>query len=165
MLRKLNKTNKGFTIIEVMIVLAIAGLIMAIVFLAVPALQRNQRNNARKSDVNRIASSVISFYANTGSTPATTADVTTIRNDVGSFGQYNSATCATAGSPQNNTICITVPTAAVAALPTTIDAVNIVTKSNCNGSATTYTGNVRNVAIQYTLETATASAPYCQDVQ
>ena len=40
MLNKLKKSDKdGFTIIEVMIVLAIAGLILLIVFLAVPALQ------------------------------------------------------------------------------------------------------------------------------
>lgn len=48
------KSQNGFTIIEVLIVLAIAGLIMLIVFLAVPALQRNQRNNARNSDASRI---------------------------------------------------------------------------------------------------------------
>ena len=43
--------NKGFTIIEVLIVLAIAGLIMLIVFLAVPALNRNARNTQRRDDV------------------------------------------------------------------------------------------------------------------
>ncbi|MDQ3065292.1 MAG: prepilin-type N-terminal cleavage/methylation domain-containing protein, partial [bacterium] len=41
MLSRIKNNNKGFTIIEVLIVLAIAGLIMLIVFLAVPALQRN----------------------------------------------------------------------------------------------------------------------------
>ena len=48
MLSKLKKSNQGFTIIEVMIVLAIAGLILLIVFLAVPALQRNGRNTTKK---------------------------------------------------------------------------------------------------------------------
>ena len=50
-LRTLTKDQKGFTIIEVMIVLAIAGLIVLVVFLAVPALQRNSRNTQRKNDV------------------------------------------------------------------------------------------------------------------
>lgn len=51
MLNRLRKNNsEGFTIIEVMIVLAIAGLILLIVFLAVPALQRNARNTQRKND-------------------------------------------------------------------------------------------------------------------
>jgi len=44
------RNQSGFTIIEVMIVLAIAGVIMLALFLAVPALQRNSRNNQRDSD-------------------------------------------------------------------------------------------------------------------
>jgi hypothetical protein cdiviTM7_02704 len=52
---KLNKnqnlTKKGFTIIEVVLVLAIAGLIFLMVFLALPALQRSQRDAQRKQDV------------------------------------------------------------------------------------------------------------------
>lgn len=47
--------NSGFTIIEVLIVLAIAGLIMAIVFLAVPAITRAQRNYGRKSYATYVA--------------------------------------------------------------------------------------------------------------
>src|SRR3981081_4537487 len=48
---KIEKSTEGFTIIEVMIVLAIAGLILLIVFLAVPALQRNAHNTSIKNDV------------------------------------------------------------------------------------------------------------------
>jgi len=44
----------GFTIIEVLIVLAIAGLILLIVFLAVPALQRNSRNTQRRTEAARV---------------------------------------------------------------------------------------------------------------
>lgn len=64
MLSRLKKDNRGFTIIEVLIVLAIAGLIMLIVFLAVPALQRNQRNNARNSEASRISSLVTECLSN-----------------------------------------------------------------------------------------------------
>ena len=64
MFSKLRKDNKGFTIIEVLIVLAIAGLIMLIVFLAVPALQRNQRNNARNTEASRISAAVTECLAN-----------------------------------------------------------------------------------------------------
>lgn len=56
MLKKID--NKGFSIIEVLIVLAIAGLIMLVVFLAVPALRRNAANNGRQSDASRISSAV-----------------------------------------------------------------------------------------------------------
>lgn len=52
------KNQAGFTIIEVMIVLAIAGVIMLALFLAVPALQRNSRNNQRQGDAALVASSV-----------------------------------------------------------------------------------------------------------
>lgn len=56
--QNLRKKTEGFTIIEVLIVLAIAGLIMLIVFLAVPALQRNSRNTQRTNDASRISSAV-----------------------------------------------------------------------------------------------------------
>lgn len=46
--------DKGFTIIEVMIVLVIAAAIILIVFLAVPSVQRNMRNTQRKEDASRV---------------------------------------------------------------------------------------------------------------
>jgi prepilin-type N-terminal cleavage/methylation domain-containing protein len=66
MLNKLKKSkgNQGFTIIEVMIVLAIAGLILLIVFLAVPALQRSSRNTQRKNDAGQVAAAVANFISN-----------------------------------------------------------------------------------------------------
>lgn len=64
MTHQLKKKTEGFTIIEVLIVLAIAGLIMLIVFLAVPALQRNSRNNARNSEASRISAAVTDCLAN-----------------------------------------------------------------------------------------------------
>lgn len=61
---KLHKLTKGFTIIEVMIVLAIAGLILAIVFLAVPQLQRNARDNQRQSVVTRLKAELDTYSSN-----------------------------------------------------------------------------------------------------
>ena len=64
------KANKGFTIIEVVLVLAIAGLIFLMVFLAWPALQRSQRDTQRRSDVTRFVSQVNSYATNNkGSIP------------------------------------------------------------------------------------------------
>jgi prepilin-type N-terminal cleavage/methylation domain-containing protein len=66
-MRKLGlKPQKGFTIIEVMIVLAVAGLIMTVVFIAVPQLQRNARDNQRQSIGNRLASELNTYAANNG---------------------------------------------------------------------------------------------------
>lgn len=57
------KTNThGFTIIEVLIVLAIAGLVMLIVFMTVPTLQRNSRNYQRKYAADQVASSMAEYY-------------------------------------------------------------------------------------------------------
>lgn len=64
MLRNLKKNQSGFTIIEVLIVLAIAGLIMVAVFTAVPALQRSSRNNDRKSSSSQVIASISSYVAN-----------------------------------------------------------------------------------------------------
>jgi prepilin-type N-terminal cleavage/methylation domain-containing protein len=64
--------NKGFTIIEVVLVLAIAGLIFLMVFIALPALQAGQRDTARKSDVSNVSSAVTTFSsANRGRLPST----------------------------------------------------------------------------------------------
>lgn len=73
MLNKIkNRKQEGFTIIEVLIVLAIAGLIMLIVFLAVPALQRNSRNTSLKNDASAIGGAVAEFVTNNnGVMPAT----------------------------------------------------------------------------------------------
>ena len=46
-----HKPKSAFTIIEVVLVLAIAGLIFLMVFIALPALQRGQRDTQRKRQV------------------------------------------------------------------------------------------------------------------
>ena len=56
--------QKGFTIIEVVLVLAIAALIFLMVFIALPALQSSQRDTARKNDVSIVASAVNSWSGN-----------------------------------------------------------------------------------------------------
>jgi prepilin-type N-terminal cleavage/methylation domain-containing protein len=65
MLQKLlQKRPRGFTIIEVMIVLAIAGLIMVVVLIAVPQLQRSQRNNATIAILDRVFTEMSNYASN-----------------------------------------------------------------------------------------------------
>ena len=67
-------TNKGFTIIEVVLVLAIAGLIFLMVFIALPALQAGQRDTARKNDASTVLSAVNTYVSgNRGNFPANNA--------------------------------------------------------------------------------------------
>jgi prepilin-type N-terminal cleavage/methylation domain-containing protein len=63
---KLKKVNlkDGFTIIEVVLVLAIAGLIFLMVFIALPALQRSQRDTQRRDDIARANTALAQFMAN-----------------------------------------------------------------------------------------------------
>lgn len=58
-----NSTKKGFTIIEVVLVLAVAGLIFLMVFLALPALQRSQRDTERKQDVAMVVTALHNWKA------------------------------------------------------------------------------------------------------
>ncbi len=59
----------AFTIIEVVLVLAIAGLIFLMVFIALPALQRSQRDAQRKRDVDRALAAVQRYRTNNRSLP------------------------------------------------------------------------------------------------
>lgn len=68
--------NKGFTIIEVVLVLAIAALIFLMVFIAFPALQRGQANTARKNDASAIAAAINTYRTNrNGTLPAQVSDL------------------------------------------------------------------------------------------
>lgn len=56
--------QKGFTIIEVVLVLAIAALIFLMVFIAVPALNRGQRDTQRKDDLARVVTQIGNYASN-----------------------------------------------------------------------------------------------------
>lgn len=58
------ESKKGFTIIEVVLVLAIAGLIFLMVFIALPALQRSQRDTQRENDLSRVQTQIQSYQSN-----------------------------------------------------------------------------------------------------
>ncbi len=115
------KNRQGFTIIEVMIVLAIAGLIMLIVFLAVPALQRAARNTSRKNDAGNFSSALNTWISNNngtlpgmegGSYSSTTCntDATSIASSI-KLGYYTntatSITCASTSPAGAISVCTT----------------------------------------------------------
>lgn len=158
MLHNIKKRNEGFTIIEVMIVLAIAGLIMLIVFLAVPALQRNSRNTQRKNDVSSVLAAVSNYISNNGGTlPTTTAasgtdvviktGVTGANTETAKLGFY---------APAN----VTIATAAPATFPDEKSVV-VVTGFNCNGTNTDIgVATPRTAAALYTIE---SGVKQCQE--
>lgn len=84
--KKLRQTSSGFTIIEVMIVLAIAALILLIVIIAIPQLQRSQRNVSRKDIMGRIKTEVDNYSGNnSGSLPTANNNANTGFNTGGGF--------------------------------------------------------------------------------
>lgn len=81
-MNKIENKQKGFTIIEVVLVLAIAGLIFLIVFLAVPALQRGRRDTQRRSDAARFSAQMESYASNrNGNYPTTQAQINSFVNN------------------------------------------------------------------------------------
>ncbi|MBR3180703.1 type II secretion system protein [Candidatus Saccharibacteria bacterium] len=58
------KSKKGFTIIEVVLVLAIAGLIFLMVFIALPNMQRSQRDTQRRNDYAALSAAMTQYITN-----------------------------------------------------------------------------------------------------
>jgi prepilin-type N-terminal cleavage/methylation domain-containing protein len=90
-MKKLLKNQQGFTIIEVMIVLVIAAVILLIVFLAVPALQRNSRNTQRNNDASRVASLVNECLNNRNGVVASCATAGNINWSAAEMGQLTTS--------------------------------------------------------------------------
>ncbi len=60
----MQKLRKGFTLVELIIVLAIAGLIISLVFVAASAAQRNSRDTTRRADTNKLATAIDQWASN-----------------------------------------------------------------------------------------------------
>ena len=56
--------KKGFTFVEVSLVLAIAGLIFLMVFIALPAVQRVQKDSERQEDISNLLSAIKKYQTN-----------------------------------------------------------------------------------------------------
>lgn len=90
--------KKGFTLIEIVIVLAIAALILIIVFLAVGGAQRSRRDTQRKADADRIKAQLDDYAGSHNSDYPLANNVGTAlgSNAAGGFGQANINTVPTA---------------------------------------------------------------------
>ena len=75
----LKTTKKGFTIIEVVIVLVIGAVIMLGVFLVVPGLQRSAQNTRRQDIARQILAATEQYKANNqGDFPPASTDITAL---------------------------------------------------------------------------------------
>jgi prepilin-type N-terminal cleavage/methylation domain-containing protein len=128
------KDQKGFTIIEVLIVLAIAGLILLIVFLAVPALQRNSRNTQRKNDVQNILGGLSEYVNNnSGQLPANYAAFSS-NVKLGYYSGSSDVSYPATGTPD-------------------LSKLNVYKGASCNGNTLVTSGvSSRNIAVMYGVE-------------
>lgn len=161
--QQLNRTKAGFTIIEVVLVLAIAGLIFLMVFVALPALQRSQRDTQRRQDLSRAITAVQNYQTNNqGNIP--TFDATFISNYLKAgndtfqdpsgtaYTFYNKATNGTAGI---GACGVTSGDCQVQA-PSTFNAGYVVAVKNatCKGEKAVYSNGSNKFAILMKLEGA-----------
>lgn len=161
-LRKNNNSSKGFTIIEVVLVLAIAGLIFLMVFIALPALQRGQRDAGRKNDVSTVVSALQTYLSNNRGS-FTGLNSAGLQKYIDKLGQYDATD-------------ITVYPSGSAAVAATDKTIQVYLSQECPSSMPapgTYTptlpGNAgaRQAAVFTLLEnngSSTAEQLFCQDL-
>jgi prepilin-type N-terminal cleavage/methylation domain-containing protein len=155
MLRQLQKRKEaGFTIIEVLIVLAIAGLIMLVVFLAVPALNRNSHNQQYKTEANNLLSAYQETSNNNGGAALTAS----------TDGNGDAGTVKTAANTKTITVVSIIAQTTTAQTPALGAAVFVLgtkcTSQSSNVPSTTNT-TPRNVALIYTIEASGGTAYQC----
>lgn len=177
----MKKSQKGFTIIEVALVLAIGALIFLVVFLAVPALQRNQRNDARHRDVSNIVTAVTSWAANNTQTNLADAVTSATQNQVNpdsGQGDPNTQLGKYLDSVSSNTEEVFVTSYDDIGNPTDITneyslftndgtadgnptRITIVVGAQCDGTAGLKDAPARSSAVVGSTETTAAAVPYC----
>lgn len=156
---KVTNTKNGFTIIEVVLVLAIAGLIFLMVFIALPALQRGQRDVQRKQDLSRMSVQLTNYLSSTRGAVPSSAD------SLGVFvrGFLNGSSNTVAGDdykdPNGNNYVVR-----YRQVPTEAGQVGYYNKSNCDvetEEGITSSTAARDFALTIKLENQ--KAPYCID--
>ncbi len=183
-MKSMKNSKSGFTIIEVVLVLAIAGLIFLMVFIALPALQRSQRDTQRRDDLAMMSTALNNYSTNNrGQVPTTAAKWVVFWTDYLKSNAYTNAT--------SNSIVNTQPsdtseffdplgynyvfvyddstdtwdwssTAQSTGTPDTSKGfvIHIFSSSSCNGEAIETDAGSRSVAFKYRLE---GSGYYCGD--
>lgn len=75
---KANQKNRGFTIVELLVVIVVIGILAAITIVSYTGITARANTQANKSNANSVASAAQVVYANTGVYPATSATSTAV---------------------------------------------------------------------------------------
>jgi len=134
--------TSGFTIIEVVLVLAIAALIFLMIFVALPALQRGQRDTARKNDFGTIASAVNTYRSNNrNQLPSASADLDSYLDELSQVTSVDVQNGASSGDEAEDTA-------------------TVYTEAECDGPDAVDAGP-RDAAVRAFVENGDN---YCQDI-
>ncbi len=68
------KNQKGFTIVELLIVIVVIAILAAISIVAYTGVQDNARNTQRKADAKSVLDAINAYYAKEGSWPGTASE-------------------------------------------------------------------------------------------
>jgi prepilin-type N-terminal cleavage/methylation domain-containing protein len=168
-----SKKKSGFTIIEVALVIAIAGLIFLMVFIALPQLQRQQRDSRRRDDILSFLETVKKYQTNNrGTLPKGTGEAvfggtsTSDKNTWQDF--YNDYWTNSSVDPDGNNYKLVVSECESSkgvqcknlTIPDSMDHVfHIYVKATCeNNENIVGTSNPRTIAVLYRME---GSGTYC----
>ena len=144
--------NKGFTIVEVLIVLAIAGAVLAGILIAVPALQRNSRNTQAKQAANTLVAAIAdNEAANNGSAPTATSTGNTLSMK-GTGWPIVSTTASVAGVQ-----VVTQATAPTAKVGT----VYVIPSATCSNGTTAVITSSPQFSVSYATEASGATTMGC----
>lgn len=161
-LQKRNVGQDGFTIIEVMIVLAIAGLIMVVVFLAVPALQRSSRNNALSTDANNILTAVGNYSSdNGGSLPTAVAWTSGNPVTIGANGSNTESAKVDTGVSKVSLNGATITNGSAVGTVQVVTGTGAVCNAGDTGLTGTNTGSPRSYAVLYIAEGGSGNIVKC----
>ena len=148
-----------------LIVLTLAGLILLIIFLAIPALERNSRNNQRKQDVATVLGAFSQYQLNnSGDFPKTQQDFIDKVLKNAKISHYDKANnditiipldsgTNPGGNPTNTT---------------NADQIIITNRSKCsttaNGQPTPTGAGFSDVVALFSIETSSGSSKQCQEL-
>lgn len=152
--KQIESKKNGFTIIEVVLVLAIAGLIFLMVFIALPALQRSQRDTQRREDMSRFASQINSYQTNNNGKVPNLSSAAAATSFLNSYMKQNEGEFKDPKTGSNYTITSDTPGE---------NQIQYETASKCDGEdIVSDSGSSRSVAMKIKLE---GSGFFCKDNQ
>lgn len=164
--------KKGFTIIEVALVLAIGGLIFLMVFVALPGLRASQRDTSRRSDITKVVDKIKEFQTNNrGGIPSgidTFVEYDESASDSSWAGFYRDYLGKNFLDPSGEAYKLNVVSCGAAKIDKECSdesnindeffpngyTINVVLQATCKGEEAIQTANPRKIAVIYKLEGA-----------